>query len=90
MLKTLNNVNVWLIKWFVSNSNTSEEEIKKNLMNNYFENGWIDSFKFIKFIADIEDFFKVTFSNDEFQNRNFATIYGLTKIIKSKIKKRDE
>jgi acyl carrier protein len=90
MVKISNNVNVWIMEWFISNSNTNRKEIDENLTNNYFENGWIDSFKFIKFISDIEDYFKITFSNDEFQNRDFATIKGLGRIIESKIGKRDE
>ena len=45
----------------------------------------IDSFKFISFITEIENFFKIKFSNDEFQNRDFASIEGLSKILSEKI-----
>jgi acyl carrier protein len=80
-----NEIKIWITDWFIDNSNIKEEEIKKNLSLNYFENGWIDSFKFIKFIADIEEYFGITFSNDEFQDRDFATAAGLAKIIKLRI-----
>ena len=74
----------WLINWFKKNSLIKIREIEQHLDENYLENGWIDSFKFILFITDIENNFKIKFSNDEFQNRKFATINGLSKIIYDK------
>lgn len=75
----------WLISWFEKNSGLEPGEIEKNTDVNYFEKGWIDSFKFISFINDIENEFKIKFSNEEFQNRNFSTINGLADIIRGKI-----
>lgn len=74
----------WLINWFEKNSTIAIKDIKKHLDENYLEKGWIDSFKFITFITDIENNFKIRFSNNEFQNRKFATINGLSKIINVK------
>ena len=74
----------WIIQWFVNNSNLSENEINENLEENYLIKGWIDSLKFISFISDIENEFKISFSNDEFQNRKFATVNGIVKIIEEK------
>jgi len=85
MANPSNNINVWIINWFVNNSNLDKKEIKEKSHTSYLENGWIDSFKFINFISDIEEHFGITFSNDEFQNRSFSTIDGLMKIIQSKI-----
>lgn len=75
----------WLINWFVENSDFSKEVIENNLDSNYFEQGWIDSFSFINFISDMEEKFDISFSNDEFQNREFATVNGLAKIIEGKV-----
>jgi len=75
----------WIIKWFIENTDVHAFEIRKNLKENYLGKGWIDSFKFISFITEIEDFFKIKFSNDEFQNRDFASIEGLSKILSEKI-----
>lgn len=75
----------WLINWFVENSDFSKEDVESNLDSNYFEQGWIDSFSFINFISDMEEKFEISFSNDEFQNREFATVNGLAKIIEGKI-----
>ena len=72
-------VKTWLAEWFKENTDLEEGEI--GVHDNYFEKGWIDSFQFISFITDIEEKFDVHFSNDEFQNRDFSTIDGLSEII---------
>lgn len=74
----------WVIQWFENNTNGLREHIIKNSHSNYFEEGWLDSLKFIEFIVDIENTFKIQFSNNEFQNRMFSSIDGITKIIESK------
>jgi len=81
------NVKDWIINWFESNSDLSKEDIKNNLNVDYLAEGWVDSFKFVSFITELEDTFKITFSNDEFQNKAFSTINGLTKIIEGRIEK---
>ncbi len=75
----------YIVDWFEQNSDVTKDKILSNLDENYLEKGWIDSFKFISFISDVEDHFNVRFENDEFQNRSFATINGLVKIIESKV-----
>ena len=71
----------WLVDWFIEKTGINKDEILKKLEENYLELGWIDSLKFISFITDIEEKFKVHFSNDSFQDRNFSTVKGLAKII---------
>jgi len=81
------NTKDWLIRWFKENS-ISNDSIPNNYNDeNYFENGWIDSMKFIELITDIEQNYSIKFSNDEFQDRLFSTINGLTRIIEKKIAK---
>jgi len=77
----------WIITWFEKNSDLTKEEIQNNASEDYLAKGWIDSFKFISFITEIEAEFKITFSTDEFQNRAFATLDGLSKIIEARIEK---
>jgi len=75
----------WIIEWFNKNSHIEKDVIKNNITENYLEKGWVDSLNFITFINDIENEFNIRFSNDEFQNRKFSTITGLTEIIEVKI-----
>jgi acyl carrier protein len=81
------NIKDWLIKWFEKNSDLTKEEIVNNVSDDYLAKGWIDSFKFVSFVTEIEEEFKITFSTDEFQNRAFATLEGLGKIIEARIEK---
>ena len=80
----MNDIKEWLIVWFEKNTDARKDELLNNLDESYFEQEWIDSLKFIEFITDVEDAFKVQFSNDEFHNRKFSTINGLSKVIESK------
>ena len=75
---------IWLIRWFEKNSLSNEINVKDSVNQNYFENGWIDSLKFIDLVTQIEEEFSIRFSNDEFQDRKFSTIEGLAKIIEEK------
>lgn len=75
----------WIIDWFEQNTGIEKDEIIKNLEENYLELGWIDSLKFISFVTDIEEKFKIRFSNDSFQDRNFSTVKGLSKIVREYI-----
>ena len=81
----MNKAEKWIIKWFEDNTDADKNEIIKNLDENYFLKGWIDSLKFISFISDIEKEFKINFSNKEFQNRKFATVNGISKIVEEKL-----
>ncbi len=77
----------WLIEWFVNNTGKQKDEIEENLDNSYFEMGYLDSFKFIGFISDIEDEFGIEFDNDQFEDRSFSTISGMAKIIEEALNK---
>ena len=74
----------WVVDWFADNAGVDEIDILANTHQNYFNNGWIDSFTFINLIGDIEDEFDIAFENDEFQDRDFSTIKGLVDILKKK------
>ena len=80
-------VKTWIIEWFKENTELKEGEM--GVEDDYFEKGWIDSFKFILFIAKIEERFDIRFSNDEFQDRSFSTIEGITKIIQRAMNERE-
>ena len=77
----MNETTKWIIDWFVMNCDANAVEINANLDENYFLAGYIDSFQFINMISDIEENFGVEFDNDQFEDRSFSTVNGLSKII---------
>jgi acyl carrier protein len=81
-------VKKWLSEWFERNSDLKPIDIEKKFDNNYLDKGWIDSFKFVSLITDIEEEFKITFSTDEFQSEKFLTAIGLQEIIEGQIEKK--
>lgn len=83
----MNNIEENLINWFSLKTQLSQDEIQNQKDNNYFEMQWIDSFTFLEFIVFLEKTYNISFSNDEFQNKDFANITGLAQIIKGKITK---
>jgi len=74
----------WLIDWFDDNSAVSRDVVQEETGADYLESGWIDSMAFIKLISDIEEEYGIEFENDEFQDRSFATLDGLSEIIAEK------
>ena len=74
----------WLIEWFDQQTVVNESTLRSNTNKDYLHEGWIDSIKFIALISSIEKEFNIEFSNDEFQDRSFATIGGLAEIIADK------
>jgi len=75
----------WIIDWFKENVGVEEDEIEEKYNENYLEIGWIDSFKFISFITEVENNFNVNFSDEQFQDRTFLTISGFINSVESKI-----
>jgi len=82
----LEEITDWILLWFSERTSVSVSELRENLEESYFEQGHIDSLKFIHLITEVEDKYSIRFENDEFQNREFTNILGLSKIIKNKIK----
>lgn len=71
----------WLLEWFESNATVDRETLEQNMDVNYLDAGYIDSFVFISLIGDIEDEFGIAFDNEQFMDRSFATINGLSEIL---------
>ena len=75
----------WLVEWFTTKTNIDESEIVEKTSQDYFSQKWIDSLKFFGLITEVENEFGIMFSNDDFQDRKFANIDGLSEIIEEKI-----
>lgn len=76
----------WLLGWFESNATVDRETLEQNMDVNYLDAGYIDSFVFISLIGDIEDEFGIAFDNEQFMERSFATINGLSNILDEMVK----
>lgn len=74
----------WLIEWFSQQTVVDQDTLRSNTDVDYLQEGWIDSMQFIGLVSSIEDEFDIEFSNDEFQDRSFATISGLAQMIADK------
>lgn len=81
-----NDIRAWIIEWFKKETGESDDEIRGKTSQNYFENGWMDSFRFIDFITTVEEKYEISFDNDEFQDRSFSTINGVIDNIADKLK----
>ncbi len=77
----MNRITDWIVDWLVENCEQNREEIINHLDENYFLNGYIDSFQFINLISEAEDEFDIEFDNDQFEDRSFSTVNGLSAII---------
>tara|TARA_A100001388_G_scaffold65851_1_gene46196 strand:+ start:6871 stop:7110 length:240 start_codon:yes stop_codon:yes gene_type:complete len=71
----------WIKDWFI----TKSPEIDLGSDKNFFEEGAVDSFGVMELITDLEEHFKITFSQEEFQDKRFTSISGLSEIIRQKI-----
>lgn len=73
----------WLVGWFADHTGKTKDEILAHTAENYFDIGFIDSFGFVELIEDLEEKCGLRFSNDAFEDRDFAAIDGLVKIIRT-------
>lgn len=77
-------VQEWLIDWFATQSSVPRDVAEAKTDTDYLKKEWIDSMQFIELVSEIEEEFHVEFSNDEFQDRSFSTIEGLSTIVVDK------
>jgi D-alanine--poly(phosphoribitol) ligase subunit 2 len=70
----------WLLDWFRQRA----PAIALSADDNYFNAGAIDSFGVIELIEDMEQTFAVRFSQDDFQDRRFSSIAGLSELLAGK------
>jgi len=78
----MENIEVWIREWFKNNSQGAETDFEGT--QNYIESGWIDSFQFLELISDVEEYFGMSFSDDDFTKEEILTMDGLVKIISEK------
>ena len=83
-----NEIETWVIDWFVKNSSLREDEIREKMSENIFSAGIMDSLKFVFFISEAENAFQIKFSQDDFNftDGKFNTIKGLCDIVEGHVK----
>lgn len=78
-------IETWIVDWFEENGTVSRDVIEERLGDDYLDEQWIDSLEFTNLVLEVENEYDVEFSNDEFQDRSFATVNGLAEIINHKV-----
>lgn len=73
----------FVLEYFEKKTKLNKEDLLCDV--NYFKEGYIDSLLVFELITTLENQFSIEFNDDDFQNRDFATINGVSKIIEKKI-----
>ncbi|HLB43370.1 MAG TPA: phosphopantetheine-binding protein [Gammaproteobacteria bacterium] len=67
----------WLTHWFRKRMDIPTDAIYRD----FFEERWLDSFKTIELITEIEKSFNLTLTDSVFSDPRFSTIVGLSEIL---------
>ena len=70
----------WLFDWFRQRA----PHVVLAPDDNFFNAGAIDSFGVIELIEDMEQTYAVRFTQDDFQDRRFSSVAGLTALLAEK------
>lgn len=73
----------FVLSYFVTKTNKNREDILCD--TSYFDENYIDSFGVFELISTLEDEYNFEFNDDDFQNREFVTISGISQIIEKKV-----
>lgn len=86
---TAESVMSWLGEWFRENGSVPDGVLPSLEGLDYFDQKIIDSFGVIEMIAAIETRFKMTFTPEDFQNRQFKTVDGLAEVVVKRMQEAD-
>lgn len=67
----------WLKKWFQDNTGVLIE----NVSNDFFAEGWLDSFKTLQLITQIEKELDIQLSDAALSDPRFSNLTGLSEIL---------
>ncbi len=73
----------FVLNYFMTKTNKTRKELLCDI--SYFDENYIDSLGIFELISTLEDEYNFEFNDDDFQNRDFVTINGISKIIEKKI-----
>ena len=85
MSKINKNIENSFLKIFKKHSSIryNKNFIEKKIL--YLEEGYIDSFSLISFVEEVENKFKIKFSNKDKVSKKFKTLDGVLEIIKTNL-----
>ena len=81
----MKNLRVWIIDWFSENGKIDKLEVEERMDENYVESGLIDSFAFIALVAAIEEEFKISFTEEDFESESLLSINGIISIVERRL-----
>jgi methoxymalonate biosynthesis acyl carrier protein len=73
-------ISTWLCDWFLSRRKF-RGDVSQLPSINYFDAGLLTSLEVIEFVSEIEEQFRVHFSEQDFQDPRFVTVAGLVELI---------
>ena len=71
----------WLTNWFVARGKLGKSAPAAPHDTDYLEAGWLTSMEVVEFVTEIEQQFRMQFSERDLQDPRFVTIAGLTELI---------
>lgn len=74
----------YILKWLQEELSICIDNQEDFCKSNYLESGLIDSMGFVQLIAEIEDYFEITMTEEDFENPELMTIYGLINLVEEK------
>lgn len=73
----------FILSYFMTKTNKAQEELLCSV--SYFDENYIDSLGIFELISALEEEYDFEFTDDDFQNRDFVTIDGISQIIEKKV-----
>lgn len=74
----------YILNWLETERSLQIKDREAFSKQNYLEQGDLDSFGFVQLIAEVEEHFKITFTEEDFDQEKIMTIAGLVEVIKEK------
>jgi acyl carrier protein len=74
-------IEAWLRQWFASRGKIAKHTDRSLSNIDYFAAGWLSSLEVVEFVTEIEDRFRMQFSEADLEDERFVTISGLVELI---------
>lgn len=74
----------YILNWLRDELSVCIKNTDEFCQSNYMESGLIDSMGFVQLIAEIEDHFQINFTEEDFEQSELMTIYGLINLVEDK------